>query len=449
MIDTSVIVDNPQLNLLKLKNGDNEIYITEIVLAEMDKHKTSKIPEVAWAARAFHRSLDKSEFIENKNIKLKSKSDKIYTVVLQFETDSVELNIIVRDTYRKETLSSESVNDAKIMEVAFDYKLKCVTNDISFKAIAMSKGLEAESIYWNALENPDEVEFLHNITDVELQKLEEEHKLKKWHQYVVSQTNDGNLTGKKEFSVYNGSFLEQIKTEEVKAKADEKKSKIKPINLEQKFYNHLLEQNFDVMVVTGSTGSGKTLLALYNAMKKVKDKNSPINGIVYLRYTVEVEDKFSALGFRKGDESTKLGYFSLPLYTNLNLIADVKGENGEVENAIKRNEKTDALIKEYNIEEIDIAHARGITLANKVVIFDEVQNAPDNILLLIGTRLGENAKLILMGDYNQVDHPYLSRQRNGLISMLKIAQKDDYVACVKLKDTVRSKAAEWFQKSFT
>jgi len=206
------------------------------------------------------------------------------------------------------------------------------------------------------------------------------------------------------------------------------------------------------MTVSGSTGSGKTLLALQEGMRRVKDKNSNINGIVYMRFTVNAEDKFSALGYRKGNDEQKMDRFNYPLYSAINFIVDQRlskhRHSLEKENVltVKKNEMTEQFIKDYNIEFLDIASARGITIENKWVIFDEIQNAPNIIVRLIGTRLGKNSIMILMGDPQQVDHPHLSPARNGLITMLKASMQENSLSVgVKLTKTVRSESSKWFE----
>lgn len=438
LLDTSVIIDNPEINLTKLsENKKNKLFITETVLSELDKHKLSPKEEVRLSARIFARAIKDSKFKKSKINTLNG--DKIFEVNLKFENVKIPVYVIVRDKYDIDF--NGSVNDSKIINVAEDYKLYCVTNDTYFKAIAMSKGIKADNLYWDKLNDPDSVEFMFETKD-------QNFKTKKWNQVILKETEKNEIeeyeTGKQKFFISDGKSLVEQDLE------DFDNYLVPPINLEQKFYLKVLESDCKVVVTTGSTGSGKTLMALQAGMKLVKDKNSPINGIVYMRYTINAEDKFSALGYRKGDENTKLGYFNYPLYGAINFIAEqqiIDFRYKEEAQTIKRNAITEELIEEYNIEITDIAHARGITIRNKYVIFDEVQNTPNQILKLIGTRVGKGSKIVFMGDYNQVDHPYLTKERNGLTTLMKLAEKEDFAAGVKLKHTVRSDIAEWFEEN--
>jgi PhoH-like ATPase len=453
LIDTSVIIDSPATNLFSLfQNGENDIYITEVVLQELDKHKISLNPEVNSAARSFFRAVDEKPFEE---VKVGAKgSDKISKTILRFENmEPIEIFIINRSNYN---LPSNVPNDSKILEVAKDYGMTLVTNDISFKVIAMGEGVNAETLKVNSVMSPENIDFLREFevdeADIENFIKTTHSSEKKWNQVIINETKDGLLTGRKQYFIVNGSGLIKIRSES----EDFKELIVKPHNLEQKFYAEMLQLPFKIMAVTGSTGSGKTLMAIQEAIRKVKDPESLIDGVIYMRYTVNTNDKHAELGFRSGDESQKLGYFNYPLYSAINFIIekDMERKNHSKKameeaskSGINKNEYTEKFMQDHNIIVADIAHARGITLSNKVVIFDEVQNAPNSILQLIGTRIGKNAPIILMGDFRQVDHPYLSKNRNALVSLLRLAENDPMVAAIQLKQTVRSEVAEWFQEN--
>ena len=82
------------------------------------------------------------------------------------------------------------------------------------------------------------------------------------------------------------------------------------------------------------------------------------------------------------------------------------------------------------------------------MIFDEVQNAPNATIKLIGTRLGDDSRIVFLGDWAQIDHPYLSKFRNGAVSLLQKALATDTIAGIQLRQTIRSSIAQWFGESF-
>ncbi len=480
LIDTSVLLDSP-LHIVSLsQNGENNLFISDIILKELNKHKEDGMSEKGFLAREFIRSLDNgiihSKFVSeqskmrSKNRKQRAKKnvlkqevfstvkgDTIHAFECLFEGHNkpIIINIINREKYNQ----NSSINDLKIVEIAKDYKFELITNDIALKIIALSKSIEADSLKKDSVRNPENILFhketistKEDLIKVKQQIIKSE---KIWTQVTIKEVfdyKDKVVTGKEDFYIISPLGLESITSED-----DIKKLKVKPLNLEQKFYEKMLRSDFNILTVTGSTGSGKTLLALQEGMRRVKDKDDPIDGIIYMRNTVTANDKASELGFRKGDEDQKLGYFAYPLFGAINFIndysfskeekIDLRAKKDEKKGSTLKEDHTKAFMEEYNIELMDIAHARGVTVTNKFLIFDELQNASNQTMQLIGTRVGKNTKIVLMGDFRQVDHPYLTKNRNALVSMLKKSEKDNYLAAIQLKHTIRSETANWFQEN--
>lgn len=469
IIDTSVILDSPY-NLVSLyQNGENELYISDIILKELDKHKEDGYSEKGFFAREIIRALDTGILSSPPTQKSSSKKSKkknrinqnrqeyntdtihAFKCILEGEKNPIIINIINRDKYKE----SKAINDLKIVEIARDYNLDLITNDINLKIIALSKNIQAESLKKGRVHRPEDIDFKkeYMYTTLNEEKIKNEiiKKEPQWSQIIMKEKKDSNETGRKKFYIRNNKRLVSVD------ESDFRQHRIKPLNIEQKFYARMLMENFEIMIVTGSTGSGKTLLALQEGMRRVSDQNDLIDGIVYMRNTITANDSQSELGFRKGDQATKLGYFAYPLFGAINFIVENSFKKNKKEDLrdkteIKRNtstkeDHTQKFMKDYNVEVMDIAHARGVTITNKFVIFDELQNSSNNTLKLIGTRIGKGSSLVLMGDFRQVDHPYLTKNRNALVSMLKIAEEDDMVAAIQLRSTIRSDIANWFQEN--
>ena len=72
------------------------------------------------------------------------------------------------------------------------------------------------------------------------------------------------------------------------------------------------------------------------------------------------------------------------------------------------------MIQQGEVEVAPIPYIRGRTFNNAYVIVDEAQNATIHELKTIITRIGQNSKIILLGDIDQIDTPYIDRQSNGL-----------------------------------
>ncbi len=492
LLDTSVIIDSPE-NLVSLsQNGENELFITDVVLKELNGHKEDNLQEKGFMARSFIRSLDQGILLTEKSLvqhkeKLSSKKKKETRVFHQNETDktakvgdsihtfkclfegfstAIPLTVITRTKYDQ----ASNTNDLKIAEIAKDYSLELITNDISLKIIAISNNIVASSMKKDRVDTPESIDFrkIYFATPEKKETvLKEIISKEKSHTQIIlkelapkqSPKDADYPSGREAYYLINGTGAIQIDGE---SDGDSYKDyRVKPLNIEQKFYLNLLRNlnpsNNGILVVTGSTGSGKTLMALQEGIRRVSDPDDKIDGIVYMRNTVTANDNVAELGFRKGDQNTKLGYFAYPLYGAINFILENSfGKNkeklSEISDANKRSattkeQHTEEFMARYNIEVMDIAHARGITISNKFIIFDELQNSSLATLKLVGSRVGKNSLIILMGDFEQVDHPYLTKNRNALVSMLKKATTDSRLAGIQLRETIRSVTADWFQKS--
>lgn len=461
LVDTNIILEDVK-NLFSLyENGENAVIITDVILNELESKKTLQ-EDIGFNARWFFRAINGNNGKQYKTIKgVKVKSgDYCRQFTLNIDDDmKCKIYIISRVKYEDYTESGSAKNDMKISEISDDYNFSLVTNDIAFKMKALSKGIDASSLHKDEVsENVEDFNFKKIIELKSIPKdlvvmtilkdIEEFQVLKNWSQIQVNNLESGqSFFGLK----INGAFVEH------NFDIINQQLPVQPKNAEQKFlFYTLINQANEVTVVSGSTGSGKnvtSLLAVIHMLKNPKKYN--VDGLIYMRNTVTANDKEAELGFRKGGEDEKLGYFMYPLYSSINFIINNASQNSYLKisktkdkdgNHTKDN-RTREFMEDFNIETFDIAHGRGITFYNKIVIIDETQNMSNQSLKLIGTRPENGCRYIILGDPKQVDHPYLSKNRNALVTMLKKATKDDYIAGVKLEKTVRGRIAEWFDQN--
>lgn len=457
LLDTSIILDDIENLIYLYDGGENDIFISEIVLEELDKKKDLQ-NELGYFSREFFRAINSNDAIKHQKDSLQN--DMIYRMNFKNKLVELPLYVIYRPIYKTKNLDY-GLNDGRILEIAKDYNFILLTNDVSLKIKALSQGIKAESIFRNMVENPSDIEFLFKLNlhkDSSLSDLESSksfNTLKDWSiiELLEEDNTDSSLylTGKKHFGFkIDGKFESQ----NLDLILEENSPYIRPINLEQKLlYALLINPKNKVSIVTGSTGSGKTLMALQAGITLVK--KGVVDGIIYMRNTITSNDKEAELGYRKGDESQKLNYFMYPLYSAINFTIDKLQESslaksieysGDV-NTIEKRDATEYFIKKHNIEVMDIAHARGVSIARKFVIFDEAQNAQDSTIKLIGTRIAQDCKIVFLGDWKQIDHPYLSKFRNGAVTLLQKAQNSDFISGIQLKNTIRSDIAQWFEEN--
>jgi phosphate starvation-inducible PhoH-like protein len=163
---------------------------------------------------------------------------------------------------------------------------------------------------------------------------------------------------------------------------------IKCKNETQKKLIHTIKNN-DVIICTGPAGTGKTFLSCYESINQLKNNNL-INKIVIVKSVTTLKNE--EIGFLKGSLEEKMEPFVYSFIKNFEKIIGL--------------DLTNKLKSENIIEVLPIAYMRGINIDNAVVIIDEVQNISIDNIRTILTRLGENSKMILLGDINQIDMKY-------------------------------------------
>ena len=72
----------------------------------------------------------------------------------------------------------------------------------------------------------------------------------------------------------------------------------------------------------------------------------------------------------------------------------------------------DLFLKENIIEICPLGFIQGRTFKNSVIIADEMQNSSESQMFMLLTRIGENSKMIINGDLNQI------KNYNGLEDLI-------------------------------
>ena len=192
-----------------------------------------------------------------------------------------------------------------------------------------------------------------------------------------------------------------------------RKKPIAPRTVNQKKYVDAIYKN-DIVIGVGPAGTGKTYLAMACAISLFNKKLS--DRIILPRPAVEAGEK---LGFLPGDISQKINPYLRPLY-------DALYEMIEFEKAMK-------LIETDIIEVAPLAFMRGRTLNNSFIILDEAQNATNEQMKMMLTRIGSGSKIIVNGDITQTDLP--SDKESGLITARKILSGIAGIEIVSFNET--------------
>ena len=190
---------------------------------------------------------------------------------------------------------------------------------------------------------------------------------------------------------------------------------------------YLMDNSIGVVSLGGRAGSGKSMLALAAGLKLVEDKSNTYNKIVVFRPINAVGGSEQELGFLPGTIDEKLAPIMQPVFDTI---------------ATFNNPIDTKRIKESGVIEFrSIAHARGSTLTNCIIIVDEVQNLSKSTIGTLLTRAGVNSRIFLCWDVNQIDAKYTGKF-DGIFRVVRYLFGKKLFAHVSLVKSERSPISE-------
>lgn len=174
----------------------------------------------------------------------------------------------------------------------------------------------------------------------------------------------------------------------------------------QKTYlKKLRQKHHDILFAVGPAGTGKTYMAVRQAIEDYK--NGEIDKIVITRPNVTTGDD---LGYLPGSLTEKMAPWTRPII--------------DVFNECFSATETQRMIVNEVIEIAPLAYMRGRTFKNCVVIADEMQNATPEQMKMLMTRIGDNCRMVITGDTDQYDREKL-RTVSGLADITRrLAERD-------------------------
>ena len=418
VLDTNVLFTNPKA----IEHyPDSTVIIPMDVLQEVDAHKKD-LGEIGVHARQTSRILDE----------LSSKNSIIDGIQLD---NGAILKVVSMNAEISEILLQHSLVDSpdnRIISIAKYHDAILVSNDIAVRIKARSISMEAEG--YSAIDGLESVADVYDglmvkeVTSDVIDSLyasgflEVEDELLP-NQYVLLQsvTKEGHSA----IARCDGDHLYPVKQ-------GRSVSGIRPENLEQVVaLDMLMDNGLDLISLIGTAGVGKTLLALSASLELVLDK-SEYDKIILMKAPVPMGQD---IGFLPGLMADKMRPYFQSYLDNLEVIFNIRKESRNIEDIVE------SLVLMGRFELVPPTYMRGRSIANSIVILDEAQNISQHEMKTIATRLGENSKLIVMGDVMQIDSK-LDAVDNGLTRIVEAFKDEACAAHVTLKKTERSTFAD-------
>jgi PhoH-like ATPase len=138
------------------------------------------------------------------------------------------------------------------------------------------------------------------------------------------------------------------------------------------------------------------------------------------------------IGYLPGEKNEKLRPWMQPIFDNLEFLFDTK-KTGDIEKI---------LAGMGSIEVEALTYIRGRSIPGQFIIIDEAQNLSRHEVKTIVSRVGEGSKIVLVGDPDQIDHPYLDASSNGLTYVVERFKNETVSGHITLERGERSNLAQ-------
>ena len=425
VVDTSVLLYDK--NSIHSFPG-NDVVLPLIILDELDRFK-EKPGLLGESARYVNRFLDdlRSKGRLDEGVLVDNTSGQ--TIMIMSSTAQLD----AKDHPHLDPTRGDNMIIAAAMELlkkSPTKTVKVITKDINLRVKCDALGISAEDYYKDYIEidgdeftgiqeivmDDTDIDCLYDAGSCDLDETQHLHP----NTYVVCK---GSASNKSALGIFSNNKIQSLNF------PIESETSIKPRNKEQKFALHALKSDdIPLVSLTGLAGSGKTFLALMAGIDALFSKK--YERIVVTR---SIQPVGRELGYLPGDINEKMSPWMAPLLDNF-------------KHHFKDKVYFECMIEKGQIEIAPLSFIRGRTFNNCYLIVDEAQNATIHELKTIITRLGENSKVVLMGDTDQIDTPNIDQRSNGLTIVIEKFKTSDLSAHVHLCRGERSSIATYASK---
>lgn len=431
ILDTNVLLHDPYAIY---KFEDNDIVIPMVVVEELDKIKVGA-DETARNARQAIRELDK----------LRAPGTLYRGVTL----GSGKGNIKVEINHQAEGLPAylDKTNDNRILSVAIGVKKEkqyislqtpvvLVTRDVNLRVKADVFDVASEDFKSGKVILKDMDNSFYSCEGKGKLVITKSKERDGWY-LVQEEGKDPVGMPDNSFIVQKGDSLHRLKCGILNDVSINKVVwGIKPDNI----YQHcavslLLDQAVNLVAITGIAGSGKTLLSVACGLKEI------IEGKAYRRLLVTkaIVPIGNDIGFIPGTVEEKLAPWMQSLHDTVDYLVSA----GSAPPFAKNKHYTIKRLTENGLLQMEpLIYMRGRSLPGQFIIVDEAQNMTVHQVKTLITRAGEGTKVVLLGDINQIDTPYLDSESNGLSYVISKFRGNRLFGHINLVKGKRSELSE-------
>lgn len=407
--------------------GKNDIMIPLKVIEEIDKHKKRQ-DSVGLNARNTIRILDLLREKGNlkKGVRIGKGKGLLYIRHCDVSLLPRELDPTDADNMIIGTILAEKKNfpTKKIIAVSRDVNMRIKFDSLDVKTQDYTVGQvvqDSSMLYTGFAKHLVDDEIIDRFYDGESIYLEaDEVKLQPNQMVMLVSSANEKKTGIARFMNYNRPLKKIIERNDVWG--------VKPRNKEQNFaLDLLLDPDVPVVTLVGKAGCGKTLCAIAAGLHQtVEDgQESTYRRLIVTR---PIQPLGRDIGYLPGTLEEKMEPWLSPIKDNLEyLLGDRK--------------MLDLYFDDGTIEVEAMTYIRGRSISNAYIVIDESQQLTQHEIKTILTRVGENTKIVLTGDIEQIDNVYVDETSNGLTYVVEKFKEHDISAHITLLRGERSKVA--------
>ena len=231
-------------------------------------------------------------------------------------------------------------------------------------------------------------------------------------------------------SEYNSALVKVKKNKLNLIKAPKDYQGVFPKDARQKcFYDSLKDPNILMSIALGKAGTGKTLLSIAYALDRYFKAEKDI---ILIKPSVYVGGNSNVMGILPGDLNDKMSGIMSSYMVHINSLLGRNADHFLYE-----------MLEKDKLKYLPVELARGMSLENATVIFDEAQNADIHTMKTVVSRVSSTSKLICLGDLGQIDAPFRKKDSGlNIFIQSESFKKSLHTSQIELKSQYRSVLAD-------